>query len=780
MLSVFLTEHLEGHFKDTADVKVVYYFCNYLLRGTNSNDVLRTLLYQMLQNETQAASSLFDRYFSSEAKTKSTLSEFVPLWTMLETVLRQRLQHHRIIFVLDGMDECDPNSVLEISKKLAKMPAGEQWSTNLQTIVISRDIPRLRILPRIKLDPDHEEDVGRDIRSFVTERVTGLSFLDGYTEEFRVDLEKALLKRAAGTFLWIGFAVSELHRQETCSAVLQTARSFPVGLDAFYGRMLLQVDERRRSIVKYVLQWVALAERRLRLEEVGVIVDAIAEPGLTKEQAIRDVIRECGPMLRTETEKSRYSPSTRTMVVLVHQSARDYLLRRQPDCDNILEAFRVVPSNAHLEITRTCLLYLKTWGDNHDEAPLHDYAYSSWKDHAVHVASDERLLWRFQEDMLLGYDTAQRNQVHKFKNEVNYMREIRKKYGIKASPLQDATTRGIISWIETILEDAKSHSQLQSVLDARRYHVYHGDPSESALLHCAVWYQQQRVVELLLAQGASVNLAGGKRGATPLHVVRDDATIARLLISAGAKINALNDFHQTPLHCACQWPPSGMERTGKASVVELLLSAGAEINARDVHNRTPLHLACTYGGQTAVVELFIGAGAEINARNDVDETPLHLACEDGGQSAIVELLIGAGAEINARDEDSKTPLDVVGVAREESTSSVEIRGFLREHGAKLSDELEEGMPEKCTFEEGAAILKPLSVLEEEEEQISNCTTEARDETLEQIVFDKEETATEPDVRAKLPGSDLEKTEKNLKLRGFKRMQKKVFGRLSLR
>jgi hypothetical protein len=43
------------------------------------------------------------------------------------------------------------------------------------------------------------------------------------------------------------------------------------------------------------------------------------------------------------------------VVDLVHQSARDYLLRKEPDSDAVLEAFRLRVESSHLELARKCL-----------------------------------------------------------------------------------------------------------------------------------------------------------------------------------------------------------------------------------------------------------------------------------------------------------------------------------------------------------------------------------------------------------------------------------------
>src|SRR5688572_27133423 len=61
-------------------------------------------------------------------------------------------------------------------------------------------------------------------------------------------------------------------------------------------------------------------------------------------------------------------------------------------------------------------------------------------------------------------------------------------------------------------------------------------------------------------------------GDTPLHVIawRDDVRGARLLLAAGADVNAQGDMGYTPLHVAVA--------KGSVAMVTLLLEAGARTN----------------------------------------------------------------------------------------------------------------------------------------------------------------------------------------------------------
>ena len=71
----------------------------------------------------------------------------------------------------------------------------------------------------------------------------------------------------------------------------------------------------------------------------------------------------------------------------------------------------------------------------------------------------------------------------------------------------------------------------------------------------------------------------------PQHLLDKGQGCARLLISKGAKVNARDRHHMTPLLYACQ--------TGQVGLAELLVQSSADVNAKDVKGWT---VSCGEGG----------------------------------------------------------------------------------------------------------------------------------------------------------------------------------------
>lgn len=91
--------------------------------------------------------------------------------------------------------------------------------------------------------------------------------------------------------------------------------------------------------------------------------------------------------------------------------------------------------------------------------------------------------------------------------------------------------------------------------------------------------------EILVRSGAAVNTTYGAEDQTPLHMAarRGNLAIARVLLAAGAAVEARDKKGETPLRRAVN--------CGHLEFTSLLLARGADVNTQDRHGRTPLQAA---------------------------------------------------------------------------------------------------------------------------------------------------------------------------------------------
>ena len=91
-----------------------------------------------------------------------------------------------------------------------------------------------------------------------------------------------------------------------------------------------------------------IAVRPLTLTKLAIAIGIRLFEELSLDETIRDYIRFCEYLLTV----------TGNNIGLVHQSAKDYLLRKGPDPNPGLEYFRVKGEETNSEIARKCFKYL--------------------------------------------------------------------------------------------------------------------------------------------------------------------------------------------------------------------------------------------------------------------------------------------------------------------------------------------------------------------------------------------------------------------------------------
>jgi hypothetical protein len=552
MISIFLTQQLENE-------KCIYYFCAAGdTRRNSAAAVLRGLLWHLLSRHPDLASKL-RQWSEAEEHIQQIVDSAETLWNILME-LTSDLTPAQVFCILDGLDECDQESRSWLATKLASWSRSDN-ACKLRVLVVSRSMPNLNSMSHINLDSDEAHGVSTDVESFVTTNVKELSEQIPMDQSILERVKQTLMERSAGTFLWIGFAMTELRKAVNELEVLEIIHSqdrLPTGLPAIYGRTLSSIKIAHKETTINILRWVTISAVPLSPAELAVAVHCIPMHSQDLETAIRNQIELCGPLLEAKAK-----------VRFVHDSVREYLTLADIDTESVLEDFHVKAERAHFQAAWDCLQSIEN-GDSFNQ-PFRKYAVKYWLYHA-----------KFSRE----HGAKLMEQVPQFFQVI--------------SPIRD-------QWWDDFVGPEVNFAMRQ--MCGHLFGTYDRSKRFKKLpqLHMACWAGSESWADQLINDTACNVNELDFDGCPPLiHAIyRGHAALVRLLLKHGADTHAAyGNLKRTPLSCAM--------RIRSAEIAKILLQHGASATAEDPRNSlTPLMFAVCCGAEQ-IARLLIGHGVDLH------------------------------------------------------------------------------------------------------------------------------------------------------------------------
>ncbi|XP_028660118.1 protein phosphatase 1 regulatory subunit 16A [Erpetoichthys calabaricus] len=231
----------------------------------------------------------------------------------------------------------------------------------------------------------------------------------------------------------------------------------------------------------------------------------------------------------------------------------------------------------------------------------------------------------------------------------------------------------------TLLE-AATRNDVEEVQDMVKRGIspdLYNEDGLTALHQCCI-DDFEEMVRILLEAGADVNACDSELW-TPLHAAATcgHLSLVELLISHGANLLAVNADGNMPYDlCEDEMTLDYIEtamanqgitqekinecRAAKESQmvadIRALIQAGSDLNTPDGNKASLLHIAAANGYHTTA-ELLLEQKAKIDLKDCDGWEPLH-AASCWGHIHMVELLVANGANLNAKSYMDETPLDV--------------------------------------------------------------------------------------------------------------------------
>ena len=210
--------------------------------------------------------------------------------------------------------------------------------------------------------------------------------------------------------------------------------------------------------------------------------------------------------------------------------------------------------------------------------------------------------------------------------------------------------------------------------------VNHADEEYNTALHWAGQQNCPDVVRVLIDAGADIE-AKDDVGCSPLLWACRSGMFAvvKILVEAGADVRVTCSKGDTCLilaaccghtetvrylvglkdvdvnHKGGSGCTAVLAAANHADVVEVLIDAGADIEARDNYSHSPL-LVASQRGELRVVQMLVRAGAGVCVTSDEGDTCISLAAVNGHTETVRALLCMPEVDVNESDNWSCTPL----------------------------------------------------------------------------------------------------------------------------
>jgi Domain of unknown function (DUF6438)/Ankyrin repeats (3 copies) len=150
----------------------------------------------------------------------------------------------------------------------------------------------------------------------------------------------------------------------------------------------------------------------------------------------------------------------------------------------------------------------------------------------------------------------------------------------------------------------------------------------------------------VVKNSGGMTMEGPGKGSVLMYAARSgNPELVREILNYHPNLDVRDSEGQTVLFAASEYTNEDSE-DGRVECVKLLVAAGADVNAHDENGNTPLHETFLHEVEEELLKL----GADVNARNSNGETPIFTTVDDSA----MQLFIRHGADLTIRNNKGET------------------------------------------------------------------------------------------------------------------------------
>ncbi|KAG9315367.1 hypothetical protein JVU11DRAFT_4513 [Chiua virens] len=519
VLVASIIEHLKSTLED-GDV-LVYYYCDFRNeRSTSPTEVMRSLLSQLFRQFRDCGvdpGALPNRILEEKSDGTLTLDD---LDQIAHLVLRAAGRSHREpIILIDALDECT-----EVERFLPALST--LIHSHIRLLVTSRPLEifedHFRQYPSLSLHAMGKE-LAADIGLHITQELYLHAQLRSADPKLKRQVREKLHAKADGRFRWVQCQLDTLKRCSSRRELQEVLDDLPRELETTYERILSKIDERTSEarLIRRALVWLIAALVPLRLTQ---LLDGLSfDP---RERRIHCGTQSLGPALLDALSSLVLYNKETDVLALSHLTVKEYLTSR-----TALLMYRIIPYEAHLEVTETCMFYITSLLKQvrfraslamSESSPMLSYVFSTGLNHLAYVDPASSLVLEVLQSFA--------SEIHGHPSHWDLLCELREEDPRRFYPPWPSSRHDVVLYI---LIAYSSVSLLDSFLS--RSHPLKPRPGTNPLVYAADLWKTTHAITLF---GSSVDVTvpglvvDDSRHALPLEVAVDlsnDVLVGELL-----------------------------------------------------------------------------------------------------------------------------------------------------------------------------------------------------------------------------------------------------------
>ncbi|KAG8529001.1 uncharacterized protein KY384_006690 [Bacidia gigantensis] len=300
--------------------------------------LLRSMAWQMAMQNTEVLAIVIEICRKND---RLAHADYRTLWRKLyvDGILKVKF-NGPTYWVIDALDECKNDSeLIPLLMKVCEL-------LHVRIVVTSRMSYESygSMIPsksKISMDQISEDDTKMDISLYLEANLSCLPTVD---QDDRQNTLTTILEKSAGCFLWVRLVLKELQQVHTAAEVFNVLEEVPSDMDSLYSRILDSMSESPygKTLGKAILVWTVCSARPLLTEELYHALQLDIKTGIDRIE--KSIAACCGELVYVDTK---------LRVHMVHQTARDFLLRNDIDSE-----FAVNKKTGHKRLTMVSLQYL--------------------------------------------------------------------------------------------------------------------------------------------------------------------------------------------------------------------------------------------------------------------------------------------------------------------------------------------------------------------------------------------------------------------------------------